>query len=342
MCRRCAALHELGLRAGATDAEVKTAYRLYVMAWHPDRFPGDEKSKGSAQEKLKAINSAYSYLTSSPGKSQTYRPKSDAPPRRPPEPPQQKQGTARQPSAAGGSSHTSSPAGHNTGGRAPTPSTRARRRWGMSVGSSVRDWGYVLLWLGIFVGLIAWWGAVSTSSNRSSQPAPTTAAEVKGVPPGLTADPIVSPPQPVFSLPNGTEIRKRRHLNGRGELTVENGTLDDAVVHVVDLQTGKTIRTFYVKTDNAFTEKQISPGEYGVYFTTGIDWNVELKLFNLSASYSRFGTNLEYTEKIDEDTGKVETVTYKISLQPVHGGNAKIEPSDKDAFDKMMNDGTTD
>ena len=159
------------------------------------------------------------------------------------------------------------------------------------------------------------------------------------VPKGLTLD---NPSEAPFSLPNGTEMRKRRYLTGRGELAVENGTLDDAVVHLVDLHTGKTIRTFYVKRDDMFTERQISPGLYGLYYSTGIDWNEQLKKFNLDASYRHFGTNLEYTEKKDEDTGKVETVTYKISLQPVHGGNAKIEPSDKDAFDKMMNDGTTE
>jgi hypothetical protein len=137
-------------------------------------------------------------------------------------------------------------------------------------------------------------------------------------------------------------MRKRRHLNGRGELTVENGSLDDAVVHLVDLNTGKTIRTFYVKTDNTFTERQIQQGLYGVYFTTGIGWNVALKTFNFNASYSHFGNNLEYTERIDQDRGRVEKIIYKISLQPVQDGNAKIESSDKDSFDKMMNDGTTD
>ena len=78
-CQRCAALHELGLRAGATDSEVKDAYRLNVKAWHPDRFPGDEKSKSAAQEKLKTINSAYNFLASpSSKKGQTYRPKAAA------------------------------------------------------------------------------------------------------------------------------------------------------------------------------------------------------------------------------------------------------------------------
>src|ERR1035438_2397032 len=83
-CRRCSALHELGLRAGATEAEVKTAYRLYVKAWHPDRFPGDEKSRSAAQEKLKTINSAYDFLTSpSSKKYQPYRPNATPPPAKP-------------------------------------------------------------------------------------------------------------------------------------------------------------------------------------------------------------------------------------------------------------------
>jgi len=77
-CRRCDALHELGLKAGATDAEVKAAHRLYVKAWHPDRFPGDEKSKNAAQEKLKSINSAYEFLSSPSSKNgQPYRPKAN-------------------------------------------------------------------------------------------------------------------------------------------------------------------------------------------------------------------------------------------------------------------------
>lgn len=354
-CRRCAALHELGLRAGATEVEVKTAYRLYVKAWHPDRFPGDEKSKSAAQEKLKAINSAYDYLASSSSKGPTYRPKPDAPPRRPQEPPQQKQNSAKQPPPTGGRDQASPPKGH-TGGRTQPPTPSTAHRWGILFGLAARRWGYLLYLPGV-LGLFALWGAISTSSkNRppatlpsdfsgwdiSSQPARSNSAEVKGLPPGLTVYPIDNPTQPAFSLPNGTEIRKRGHLNGRGELTVENGTSYDAVVLLVDLNTGKTIRTFYVVTGNAFTERQISPGLYGLYFSTGTDWNTASKTFNSAASYSHFGENLEYTEKIDQATEKVETITYKISLQPVQGGNAEIEPSDKDSFDKIMNDGSSD
>ena len=63
-CLRCAALQQLGLKAGASEAETKAAHRLHVMAWHPDRFPGDEKSRDAAEEKLKSINSAYEFLLS--------------------------------------------------------------------------------------------------------------------------------------------------------------------------------------------------------------------------------------------------------------------------------------
>jgi phage-related minor tail protein len=45
----------LGVRVGATEAEIKAAYKRMAMAWHPDR-PG-----GSA-EKMKDINQAREIL----------------------------------------------------------------------------------------------------------------------------------------------------------------------------------------------------------------------------------------------------------------------------------------
>jgi hypothetical protein len=146
----------------------------------------------------------------------------------------------------------------------------------------------------------------------------------------------------VSSLPNGTELRKRRHTDGLGELTVENGTSFDAVVHLVDLNSEKTIRTFYVDTGSAFTERQIAPGAYGIFFATGSDWNTGLKTFNYSVNYSHFGRNMEFSETRQPDSGKIEYNTYQITLQPVQGGNATTDPSDKNVFDKLMNDGPTD
>lgn len=56
----------LGLKKGASDAEIKSAYRKQALKWHPDR----NKEKGAA-ERFKEINKAYEVL-SNPEKRQMY------------------------------------------------------------------------------------------------------------------------------------------------------------------------------------------------------------------------------------------------------------------------------
>jgi len=53
----------LGLEPGASQAQVKRAYRKLVKIWHPDRF-FDQKQKQEAEEKIKSINAAYNKLKS--------------------------------------------------------------------------------------------------------------------------------------------------------------------------------------------------------------------------------------------------------------------------------------
>lgn len=52
----------LGLRPGASPAEVKQAYRSLAKIWHPDRFTHDLQLKQQAEEKIKSINEAYQQL----------------------------------------------------------------------------------------------------------------------------------------------------------------------------------------------------------------------------------------------------------------------------------------
>jgi curved DNA-binding protein len=49
----------LGVKKGATDAEIKKAYRKLAMKYHPDRNKGDK----AAEEKFKEINEAYAVLS---------------------------------------------------------------------------------------------------------------------------------------------------------------------------------------------------------------------------------------------------------------------------------------
>jgi len=61
---RC--LSVLGLRRGADDNQIKTAYRKLSMKYHPDKVShlGDE-FKNVAEEKMKEINAAYQFFKNS-------------------------------------------------------------------------------------------------------------------------------------------------------------------------------------------------------------------------------------------------------------------------------------
>ena len=57
----------LGLQKGASEAEIKSAFRKMAMKYHPDRNPDDKE----AEEKFKEVNEAYSIL-SDPDKKSKY------------------------------------------------------------------------------------------------------------------------------------------------------------------------------------------------------------------------------------------------------------------------------
>lgn len=55
----------LGLKKGASDDEIKRAFRKMAMKYHPDKNPGDKQ----AEEKFKEVNEAYSVLSDADKKS---------------------------------------------------------------------------------------------------------------------------------------------------------------------------------------------------------------------------------------------------------------------------------
>ena len=57
----------LGLKKGASEDEIKKAFRKMAMKYHPDKNPGDK----TAEEKFKEVNEAYSVL-SDPEKKSKY------------------------------------------------------------------------------------------------------------------------------------------------------------------------------------------------------------------------------------------------------------------------------
>jgi COMPASS component SWD3 len=71
----------LGLSIGASQADVKQAYRQLAKIWHPDRFIQNTPDKHHAEAQFKQINEAYEYL-------KDYQPNpQDLPPPEPDKPP---------------------------------------------------------------------------------------------------------------------------------------------------------------------------------------------------------------------------------------------------------------
>ncbi len=52
----------LGVRSGASKDEIQKAYRELVKRYHPDKFQSNPDMLGLAEEKMKEINQAYTYL----------------------------------------------------------------------------------------------------------------------------------------------------------------------------------------------------------------------------------------------------------------------------------------
>lgn len=52
----------LGLKPGASQEEIKKAYRNLIKQYHPDQY-GDNPLKDLAEEKMREINTAYDMLT---------------------------------------------------------------------------------------------------------------------------------------------------------------------------------------------------------------------------------------------------------------------------------------
>jgi len=141
---------------------------------------------------------------------------------------------------------------------------------------------------------------------------------------------------PAVSLTNGTEIKSRLFIDGHGELNIKNGTSYDALVNLVDPHLMRAVRSFYVQAGKNFVEKNIAPGVYEIYFSTGTDWDARTRSFRVDASYGRLERQISYRESQDPATGEVAFQGFEVTLQASEGGDVASLPVDKETFQAMM------
>ncbi len=136
-------------------------------------------------------------------------------------------------------------------------------------------------------------------------------------------------------LRNGTMINSRR-LNGAGQLQVDNGLPNDAVVKVVSTDTDDCIAFFYVASNSAHKIKGIPDGDYKLMFCSGYDWDKKARCFTRDKRKSKFREPSTFTTTRERTSRGIlrHSVILRVTLHRVPHGNAKADPISDAEFDR--------
>ncbi|MGH3812073.1 MAG: hypothetical protein ACRDUV_06400, partial [Pseudonocardiaceae bacterium] len=104
----------------------------------------------------------------------------------------------------------------------------------------------------------------------------------------------------------------------------------DAVVKLV--QGGSPVVSVYVGKGSETTVGKINDGSYELFYTSGIDWDGQLKTFTRSCLFERFEESVEFTTVPVQ--GGIKYTIQSIGLQPRIGGNAQTAEVPSQSFPK--------
>jgi len=137
---------------------------------------------------------------------------------------------------------------------------------------------------------------------------------------GFSAPRLPQPQQ--RALHNGAWVRHGRD-QGSGELTVDNNAGDTDAVLTLS-KNGRSVYSFYVVKGKTAKVTGIEDGTYGIYFTTGLDWDQASRKFTESCDFTKFEASAHFSTT---DNGyEIRYTTDTITLQPTVGGNAPTDP----------------
>ena len=129
-------------------------------------------------------------------------------------------------------------------------------------------------------------------------------------------------------------LKNKRYFTGLGELTIKNGTDNDAVVKLVPITINKSALTIYVRRNSNFTIKKIKDGNYKLFFVVGRHYDEDSLIFLQDCSFAVFekGFPFNTTEYRISDKIKTEYSVFEITLHGVIGGTAKTDAITKKDF----------
>jgi hypothetical protein len=125
--------------------------------------------------------------------------------------------------------------------------------------------------------------------------------------------------------PNGT-IFLQTSTQGRGELTIDNGSNFDALVKLVSPQRKYTFISVYIHAGRSATVTNIRPNSYKLIFALGEGWDESRNAMVRIASTAAFEKLLTFVRSQDHYT------SFKVTLHPVVGGNTQTAAISKEDF----------
>ena len=161
-------------------------------------------------------------------------------------------------------------------------------------------------------------------------PAPATAPPVSNpvaANPALSA--AVTPgPGPSGSRPANGAVVPKRGKAGKGELAIENGTDEDALLTLS--RDGRAVYAVYIRASAQAELTGIADGDYEMFVAQGDGWNDELRRFTASPDYTKFDDLASFATV--RETDGIRYTRLRITLQPVVGGNAGTDPVDPESY----------
>jgi RNA polymerase subunit RPABC4/transcription elongation factor Spt4 len=183
-------------------------------------------------------------------------------------------------------------------------------------------WPIVIVIIVIIITSAAGGGATSNNPPVSALP-----NNNEGSPTIPTPTPPPPAPATYTSLPNGTILsRNTGYLDGLGQLTIGNGTGQDAIAKLVDAATNRSVFTVYVAANSNYTIDKITDGDYKLFFNLGNNWDANVKAFTENSSYSVFEDDFNFA------TTNTQYQTFSVTLNSVAGGTAQTDDVDASQF----------